>query len=75
MEKTGNTPFVFEKLDISVEKGCFLPIQSLNELRRQALDELKRRTLERFFRVLPSREPAKKGAGAALKKSGIFLFR
>ena len=74
MEKTGNTPFVFEKLDISVEKGCFQPIQSLNELRRQALDELKRRTLERFFRVLPSREPAKEGGGGGVKEKRDFSF-
>lgn len=38
--KTGSTPFVFEKLDIQVEEGLFLPLQSLNELRREALEKL-----------------------------------
>lgn len=43
IEKTGNTPFVFEHLEIHLEDGLFLPLQSLNELRRRALDELERK--------------------------------
>ncbi len=43
IEKTGNTPFVFEHLEIHLEDGLFLPLQCLNELRRRALDELERK--------------------------------
>ena len=43
IQKTGNTPFVFDNLEIVLEEGLFLPLQSLNELRRRALDELERK--------------------------------
>lgn len=59
MEKTGNTPFVFDKLEITIEDGCFLPVQSLNALRRQALEELERAVLEADKREIPSQ---RKGA-------------
>ena len=45
MMRTGNTPYVFEKLDIEMGKECFLPLQQLNELRREALEELQYRQL------------------------------
>ena len=41
LEKTGNTEFVFETLEIELEDGVFLPMQQINELRRQALAELR----------------------------------
>lgn len=41
LEKTGNTEFVFETLEIELEEGVFLPMQQINELRRQALAELR----------------------------------
>ncbi len=41
MEKTGNSGFCFERLDVRVEEGCFLTVQALNELRRQGLEQLK----------------------------------
>lgn len=40
MTKTGNTEFVFEHLDICIEGSVFLPMQQLNELRRNALEQL-----------------------------------
>ena len=40
MKKTGNTPFAFERLEIEMDEGIFLPVQSLNALRREALDAL-----------------------------------
>lgn len=43
MRKTGNTPFEFESLDIELQDNLFMPMQSLNELRRKALEELERR--------------------------------
>lgn len=38
--KTGNTEFIFEALDITVEGDIFLPMQQINELRRAALELL-----------------------------------
>ena len=42
MEKTGNSDFCFDRLDVRVEEGCFLNVRALNELRRQGLEQLKR---------------------------------
>lgn len=38
MRKTGNTPLVFEKLDVTVEGTEFLPVQAFNELRRSGME-------------------------------------
>ena len=37
LQKTGNTPFIFENLDIYIEGDVFIPIQAVNELRRRGL--------------------------------------
>ncbi len=50
MEKTGNTPFVWERLVIETEVPVFLPLQSLNELRRRGLSELEKRICEKWRR-------------------------
>lgn len=41
LRKTGETIFCFEELSIDLEEGLFLPVRSLNELRRAAFDLLK----------------------------------
>lgn len=43
LEKLGGTPFVIQQpsdLKITLDDGCFLPVSSLNELRRKAVEEL-----------------------------------
>ncbi len=45
IRKTGNTDFVFSKLVIEMEDDIFLPLKSLNELRRQAFRELEEKIL------------------------------
>ena len=40
MRKTGNTEFTFDNLEILVEGNVFLPMQALNELRREGIEEL-----------------------------------
>ena len=42
MEKTGETPFAFENLEILTDEKGFLPMQSLNALRREGLEELEK---------------------------------
>lgn len=43
MKKTGNTPFEFAELEIEMEEDIFLPVQALNQLRRDALLQLEER--------------------------------
>lgn len=50
LEKTGNTEFIFEKLEIELEEGVFLPMQQINELRRHALAELRNKICMEFHR-------------------------
>ena len=52
MEKTGSTPFVFERLDVQTDEQGFLPMQSLNELRRKGLEELAKECLLPYRRAL-----------------------
>lgn len=39
--KTGNTPFIIKELNIYIDDNIFIPIGSLNELRRNVLEKLK----------------------------------
>jgi U32 family peptidase len=48
--KTGNTPFTFDSLNIQMKDSIFVPIQSLNELRRKALEELQDKMLAKHKR-------------------------
>ena len=50
MRKTGNTPFVFERLDVTVEGAGFLPVQALNELRRSGMERLEEEILRPYRR-------------------------
>ena len=53
LRKTGNTPFEFDKLEMEIEGGLFLPVQSLNALRRDGLEALTEAILQKFRRSLP----------------------
>lgn len=50
MRKTGNTQFAFDELDIMIDGNIFLPMQALNELRREAISELEGAILSSFRR-------------------------
>jgi len=50
MRKTGNTSFMFDKLDIQLEQDLFMPMQSLNEVRRKAIEELESIIVENYRR-------------------------
>ncbi len=49
--KTKNTPFEFEHLSIVLDEGLFVPVKSVNELRRKALDRLEELYLRRYERT------------------------
>lgn len=53
--KTGNTPFYFRDLRVETAGTPFVPIQELNELRRQAFTELEEKILAPFRRVSDGR--------------------
>ncbi len=48
--KTGNTEFIFSRLEIHLEDGCFLNMQALNSLRRDGLNCLREELIRRSFR-------------------------
>ncbi|MBO5278567.1 MAG: U32 family peptidase [Lachnospiraceae bacterium] len=50
MEKLGNTPYFWESLEIITDQAGFLPVTSLNELRRQGIDKLKEELLSPYRR-------------------------
>lgn len=59
MRKTGQTPFVFDSLEIMTDEGGFLPMQSINELRRKGMEELEKEILMKYRRVLPEKTEKK----------------
>ena len=42
LKKTGNTDFVFSSLEINMDEDIFIPLKSLNELRRQGFEKLEK---------------------------------
>lgn len=53
LEKTGNTPFYFETLTVVLAGEVFLPVQSLNDLRRRGLEALEDAVLKQYRREVP----------------------
>lgn len=41
LSKTGNTPFLFQRISVIMDEDVFIPVKEINELRRQALEEMK----------------------------------
>ena len=55
LEKTGDTPFVFEHLEVEAEEGCFFPLGQINQMRRSALEQLQINYLKHFARQAPEK--------------------
>lgn len=53
MQKTGDTPYVFDTLDIEMDADIFMPVAVLKQLRRDAITLLEARILEGFRRTMP----------------------
>lgn len=53
MQKTGDTPYVFDTLDIEMDADIFMPVAVLKQLRRDAITLLEARILESFRRTMP----------------------
>lgn len=63
LNKTGNTPFYFQSLQVETEGNCFIPVQELNELRRNAFEKLETQLLSQFRRQEPSGHENGEGDG------------
>ena len=50
MNKLGNTPYMWEELDIQMGDSVFIPMKVLNEVRHQALKELEEQILIKYRR-------------------------
>ena len=50
LKKTGETPFYFKELDVCMDDNCFVPMQTLNELRRGVSDQLVKEMTEPYRR-------------------------
>lgn len=51
MNKTGNTPFCFDDLQLQMEDNSFLPVGALNQLRRKGMEQLTEAVLNRYRRT------------------------
>ena len=49
ISKTGNTPFEFENIELNLDNNLFVPIKSINELRRVALEKLQNNIIEKYI--------------------------
>lgn len=60
MQKTGNTPFVFEEFQLELDENSFLTVGALNQLRRAGLERLQEEILKRYRRpmAVPERQKA-----------------
>ena len=73
MRKTGQTPFVFDTLEIMTDEAGFLPMQSINELRRKGLEELQKEVLKKYRRNLPEKTQSNgEKASAIIEKKPVF---
>ena len=57
LRKTGNTEFEFSFLKTEIGEKVFLPMQSLNELRREALETLEKVICEKYRRSGEVKDP------------------
>lgn len=52
INKTGETEFEFEKIEINLDKGLFVVLKEINELRRLALNKYKEKILENHKKTI-----------------------
>ena len=69
-KKTGNTPFEFEELVIEAEQDIFMPMKSINQLRRDALEALEVKLTESYRRSEPIKEHSLEMIAAEKEETG-----
>ena len=82
MNKTGGSPFYFSSLDIHMEDSLFVPVQLLNEIRREGFSLLEEACRNAYRRSLGQNAPEAEdrrergeGADAAKHRPGIYEDR
>lgn len=71
LDKTGNTPFYFENLEIQLSGNVFLPVQSLNDLRRRGLEELEQAILTEYRRESVESTPKSEDISLPAKRKAV----
>lgn len=51
MNKLGNTDFFWKELNITMDEDIFIPVQDINELRRNAVEQLRNEMMKNWQRV------------------------
>lgn len=68
IEKLGNTPFVFETLDIKMDEAIFLSIKTLNDLRREAVSGLCEALSGKYYRKTTDEKKEKRIAAEVIEE-------
>lgn len=50
LSKTGQTPYTFEKITVNMDENIFVPIQKLNDLRRNAIEKMEKQICDAYKR-------------------------
>lgn len=72
LRKTGNTEFEFSFLKAEIGEKVFLPMQSLNELRREALETLEKVICEKYRRSGEVKDPEEDKTELSMEEEVLF---
>ena len=70
ISKTGDTPFEFENIDITMDNDIFVPNGALNKLRREAIEGLQNEILMQYKRTASASYGWKSKKTSEIKPSG-----
>lgn len=70
ISKTGDTPFEFENIDITMDNDIFVPNGALNKLRREAIEGLQNEILVQYRRTVSESYGRKNKKTSEIKPSG-----
>lgn len=70
ISKTGDTPFEFENIDITMDNDIFVPNGALNKLRREAIEGLQNEILTQYKRTASASYGWKSKKTSEIKTSG-----
>lgn len=70
ISKTGDTPFEFENIDITMDNDIFVPNGALNKLRREAIEGLQNEILMQYKRIASASYGWKSKKTSEIKPSG-----
>lgn len=70
MKKTGNTPFEFHSLKIEMDEAVFMPVQSINQLRREAIEALEQMLVADWRRTAALEPGCKENKNPIVKHDG-----